>query len=379
VRVLHFLTSFLVSLCVTAAILPAVIRWAHAKGAVDRPGGRRVHRGDIPRVGGIGIFLGFIAGTGATLVFYRRATSIGDPSEYIWYGAALGACLIFAAGLLDDLFDFRPAAKFGFQLLAALAAVASGVTIEALSSPLGGTIELGIFGPVVAVAWILLVTNAMNLIDGLDGLAGGVALIITTTIASVALAMDRYAVVVLALALAGSLLGFLRYNFSPARIFMGDGGSQFLGYTLALISIRGSQKGAAAVAILVPLLALGLPLLDLATTIVRRAFSNLNEGLPSLGGLVRRIAKADRHHLHHNLLDLGLHPRGAVLTLYLVTALFALAGYLSLVHKSLAIAGLSLTLSVGAVVVIKILLSETRQRRRARAVKTASTRETLSH
>ena len=359
-RTLHFMTSFLVALVVSATILPAVIRWAHRLGAVDRPGGRRIHRGEIPRLGGIGIFLGFIAGVGATLVIAGKATTISEPSEQAWYGAALGACLIFGAGLLDDMFSFRPHVKFLFQLVAAVIAVASGVTIEAMTSPLGGTLELGFLGPIVAVCWILLVTNAINLIDGLDGLAGGVALIVTTTIAFVALAMDRFAVVVLAVALAGALLGFLRYNFVPARIFMGDGGSQFLGYTLALISIRGSQKGATAVAIMVPLLALGLPLLDVATTVVRRARQNGSGGARGPLAMIRRIASADRKHLHHNLLDLGLHPRRAVLTLYLIAALFALSGYLSLVQKSLPLAALTLILSVGSVVVIKSIFTENR-------------------
>jgi len=379
VRVLQFLAAFGVSLCVTAAILPAVIRWAHFKGAVDRPGGRRVHRGAIPRVGGIGIFLGFIAGTGSAILLSGTTTTLSEPDEWMWYGAAFGACLIFAAGLLDDLFGFRPVVKFGFQLAAASAAVASGVTIDALSSPFGGGFQLGILGPVAAIAWILLITNAVNLIDGLDGLAGGVALIITTTIASVALALDRFSVVVLALALAGALLGFLRYNFAPARIFMGDGGSQFIGFTLALISIRGSQKGAAAVAITVPLLALGLPLLDVATTIARRAWSHRSEGPVSIAGLVRRVAQADRKHLHHNLLDLGFRPRRAVLTLYLITALFALSGYLSLVRNALPLAALTLLLSIGSVAVIKILLTEGRQRAQEAARAEARTRETLSH
>jgi UDP-GlcNAc:undecaprenyl-phosphate GlcNAc-1-phosphate transferase len=205
----------------------------------------------------------------------------------------------------------------------------------------------------------------MNLIDGLDGLAGGIAVIVTATIASVALTMDRWGVVVLALALAGSLLGFLRYNFSPARIFMGDGGSQFLGYTLALISIRGSQKGATAVAILVPLLVLGLPLMDLATTVVRRARNNgTDKSHAGPLGLVRRIAQADREHLHHNLLDLGFHPRRVVLTLYLIASLFALSAYLSVAYKSLSVAGLILAFSVGAVLLIKLTLNGSRRRSR---------------
>jgi UDP-GlcNAc:undecaprenyl-phosphate GlcNAc-1-phosphate transferase len=374
-RAIHFLTAFAVALGVSAVIMPAVIRLAHRIGVVDRPGGRRAHQGDIPRLGGIGIFLGFVAGAGAALLIAGRAEAVGHPTQFRWYGAAVGACLIFGSGVFDDIKQFRPRTKFLLQLVAAFVAVASGLTIEAVSVPFIGSVHLGWLGPLAAVAWILLITNALNLVDGLDGLAGGIALIVTTTMASVALAMDRFAVVVMALALAGSLLGFLRYNFSPARIFMGDGGSQFLGFVLAVISIRGSQKGATAVAITVPLLVLGLPLMDVATTILRRA----RQGTTSSPMVVlKSIASADRKHLHHNLLDLGLNPRRAVLTLYLIAALFALSGYLSLVQNSLALAGLILILSVGSVVFIKLLLSETREKRRSAAVERPSTGETLS-
>jgi UDP-GlcNAc:undecaprenyl-phosphate GlcNAc-1-phosphate transferase len=373
------LTSFSVALAVSAAIMPAVIRWAHRKGVVDRPGGRRVHQGEIPRLGGVGMFLGFVAGTGAALLVSGQTLSLSEPEEYRWYGAAIGACLIFAAGLLDDLFEFRASTKFLFQALAATIVVTSGVTIEAVNLPVSGNVTLGFWGPVVAVGWILLVTNAINLIDGLDGLAGGIALIITMTIASVALAMDRFSVVVLAVALAGALLGFLRYNFPPARIFMGDGGSQFLGFTLALISMRGSQKGATVVAILVPLLAFGLPLMDLATTILRRLRVDEPKEQLSIVAIVRRVAQADRRHVHHNLLDLGMHPLRAVLTLYLIAALFALSGYLSLARASMPLAVLTFLCSVGGVVFIKFMLGVGKDREPRRRLKTRSTHETLSH
>lgn len=354
---LYFLTSFGVALVVSSAMLPVVIRLAHRIGAIDHPGGRRVHDGQIPRLGGIAIFLGFVAGVGAILLVSGRTMSASDPTEYRWLGAGVGACLILIAGVLDDLYQLRARIKLLFQVLAALIAVGSGVTIEAMSSPFGGVIHLGVLGPVVAFCWILVVTNAMNLVDGLDGLAGGIALIITATMASIAIAMERYAVVFLALALAGALVGFLRYNFSPARVFMGDGGSQFLGFILALISIRGSQKGAAAVAIMVPLLVMGLPLVDLTMTILRRGWGSGSRPSGGTLAMVKRIAQADRRHLHHNLLDLGMKPRPAALTLYLIAALFALSGYLFLVRSSLPLAALTLMLSVGSVVVIKLFLA----------------------
>ncbi len=161
-------------------------------------------------------------------------------------------------------------------------------------------------------------------------------------------------------------MGFLPYNFAPARIFMGDGGSQFLGYTLAVISVRAAQNGAAGVAILVPLSCLGLPILDLVTTVARRAFRQDESGANGVAALVRRVSRADREHLHHNLLELGLSHRSAVLALYLLAALLALSGYLFLVPAILPLALCPLILSVGSVVFIKLALAGARARVRAR-------------
>jgi UDP-GlcNAc:undecaprenyl-phosphate GlcNAc-1-phosphate transferase len=349
---------------VCAGLLPAVIRLAHRLDVLDRPGVRRIHDTPIPRLGGIGIFLGYVAGMGMATLVSGRVSSLSDASNYKWPGVALGMALIFAAGLLDDLRGLSPLVKFALQLVAAVTAVASGFGVNEVTIPFrGSVIDLGWFGPFATIAWILLITNAMNLIDGLDGLAGGLALIMTSTFAAVALTMDHFPVVLSSMALAGALLGFLRFNFPPARIFMGDGGSQFLGYTLAVISIRGSQKGATAVAILVPMLVLGLPILDLATTIARRALreapGELNGGVVNL---MRRVATADREHLHHNLLDLGLSPRRAALALYLVAALFALSANLSMAHHSMMLAAFTLFLSVGSVAAIKLATAAGRPR-----------------
>lgn len=358
----QYLTSFVVALAVTSGLMPAVIRTAQRVGAVDHPGGRRVHGGAVPRLGGIGIFLGFVGGVGATTLMAGRAESLSDLADYRWTGVAVAMALIFLAGLLDDLYGFGPSTKLLFQVIAATIAVLSGFSIPTITSPVGGALDLGWLSPWVTVGWILLVTNAINLMDGLDGLAGGLALIVTTTVAAVALTMDHFGVVICAVALAGSLMGFLRYNFTPARIFMGDGGSQFLGYTLAVISIRGAQKGATAVAILVPLLALGLPILDLATTVARRARRDNVSEPAGLLGLLRRVSRPDREHLHHNLLDLGLPPRRAALALYLVASLFALSGYLCMAHNSLSLAVFTLFLSVGSVALIKVVFAGSRNR-----------------
>jgi UDP-GlcNAc:undecaprenyl-phosphate GlcNAc-1-phosphate transferase len=351
-NLLPYVLSLCVGLLVSAGILPAVIRLAHKFGLVDKPGGRRLHPHAVPRLGGIGIFLGFVAGTGCATLAADRASSLGDPTDFSWRWLAVGMALIFASGIADDLFQLKPATKLALQIAAATIAVLSGFTIHSFTSPFGNLVVLGAASPWVTGAWILLIVNAINLIDGLDGLAGGLALIVTATVASVAIGMEQFGVVISALALAGALVGFLRHNFTPARIFMGDGGSQFVGYVLAVISIRGSQKGTTAVAILVPIMVLGLPILDVATTIFRRLRRALLTTRNPLR-IIRYVSHADREHLHHNLLDLGLSPRLAVLALYFVASLFALTAYLSVAHNSLRLAVVVLVVSIGSVVLIK--------------------------
>src|SRR5262245_6321298 len=250
-----------------------------------------------------------------------QASSLGDPStEFPWVGAGIGATIAFGAGLIDDFRQLRPRTKFLLRVIAAAVAIGFGVRIDSVMLPIGGPIALGAFAPFVTLAWILVVTNAMNLIDGLDGLAGGLALIVTITMAFVSLAMGQFGVVVCSVGLAGALIGFLWYNFNPARIFMGDGGSQFLGFVLAILSIRGSSKSATVVALALPMLVLGVPLLDLSTTVARRAFGGERPSVGSLSTLLNRISKADSDHLHHNLIKQGLTARRAVLSLYLIAS-----------------------------------------------------------
>jgi UDP-GlcNAc:undecaprenyl-phosphate/decaprenyl-phosphate GlcNAc-1-phosphate transferase len=347
-----YVLSLVVGFLVSAGILPAVIRYANKLGLVDQPGERRVHARAVPRLGGIGIFLGYVAGTGCATLATGKASLLGEPADTSWRWLVFGMALIFTAGIVDDIYQLKASTKLALQVAATWIAVYSGFTIQVVTSPFGNAVVLGAFSPWVTSAWILLIVNAINLIDGLDGLAGGLALIITATVASVAIGMDQFGVVISALALAGALVGFLRHNFTPARIFMGDGGSQFLGYVLAVISIRGSAKGTTAVAILVPVLVLALPILDVVTTIgrrLRRAVMTTRNPVR----IIRYVSHADREHLHHNLLDLGLTPRVAVLALYLVASLFALTAYLSVAHHDLRLAFVVLVVSIGSVILIK--------------------------
>lgn len=324
--------SFLIAcagLAVAAAVLsalmnPAVALVARRWQIVDRPGG---HHGDgraVATLGGVAVAASFaVALTVASGVAYSPIQSLFEPlSGAVWFATA--GLLILLLGLLDDIHGVSPALKIAAQATIASLVVAAGHGFIAITNPFtGGIIELGLLGPIATVAWIVAITNAFNLIDGLDGLAAGVALIATATLFGVALLEGRFDAALLWAALAGSLIGFLPYNFPPASIFLGDCGSLFLGFTIAVLSIQSLQKGAATVVITVPILALGLPIADAAYAVVRRW----------LVAGATAIVRADRDHIHHRLLRYGLSHRRAVLFLYACCAAFSAFAFLAVVSR----------------------------------------------
>jgi UDP-GlcNAc:undecaprenyl-phosphate GlcNAc-1-phosphate transferase len=331
---MHFvgIACLIVAMGVTWLLTPLAIRLAHGLGAVDRPGQRKVHREPIPRIGGLAVFGGFLAG----LLFAAWATDIAvrpDSVDVYWAGLAAAATAMLLVGLFDDLWGLAFYWKFAAQTLAAVSVWFCGFRIEVLTHPLGGQMELGLLSLPLTVLWVVGITNAVNLIDGLDGLATGIALITAGSVAVIAFVRVELGVTAASVALAGSLLGFLRYNFNPARIFLGDSGSMFLGFVLAVTAVRGSQKGPTAVAILVPLLVLGLPLLDTGLAIVRRLYRLGHRGAQRNGALryvlanFREVFLPDRGHIHHRLLEVGLSHRRAVVVLYGVGGLFALGAF----------------------------------------------------
>jgi UDP-GlcNAc:undecaprenyl-phosphate GlcNAc-1-phosphate transferase len=292
-----------------AVLTPLVRALAVQQGALDHAlSARKVHGRPIPRLGGLAIVGAFYL----TLLGMRAAgvstvPVLADPARAA--GLLLGGVLIGILGLYDDLRGCRAGQKFAVQFAVAGMMYALGFRIDAVSVPFGSSVPLGAASFPLTLLWIVGVTNAFNLIDGLDGLAGGVALVAVATTLVIALTRGETALVLLCAALAGSIVGFLFYNFNPASIFMGDTGSMFLGFVLGTIAIEFSQKASAAVAILIPITALGLPLFDTALAVVRRA----------AGG--RPIFQADREHIHHRLLQMGLSHRQAVLTLYMLSIL----------------------------------------------------------
>jgi len=302
--------AFLIAIGAALVVTPGVILFAAKTGAMDAPDARKVHKKPIPRIGGIGIYIAFMAG----MLVVMSMNVLTEEVSHELIGLLFGGSLIVLLGIIDDYKNLPAKVKLVGQIIAAtVLVVVFDVRIDFITDPFGDYLFLEFMAIPATIFWIVGLTNTVNLIDGLDGLAAGVSTIACITIFLVALQQDILLVAVLTAALAGAAMGFLYYNFNPARIFMGDSGSMFLGYMLAGISIIGAVKCAATIALIVPILALGLPILDTAFAIVRR----YRGGVP--------IFKPDKGHLHHRLLDLGFTQRQAVLLMYVISALLGLS------------------------------------------------------
>ena len=297
-----FLVVFLLAWLCTDLLIPQTIRLAQYWKLNDTPDARKVHTVPIPRLGGVALFLGFTVGL---LAIEWLTPGPLFPSSGPFMGLWIDGAMISALGIADDLKPLPAKFKLLVQIVAAGVAVYFGVRIDFLSHPAGGIMLLG---PAIAIPltifWLVGITNTINLIDGLDGLAGGVSLIAAAITALIAWQTHQPTIALVALALMGGTIGFLRYNWNPAKIFMGDSGSLFLGFTLAGLSVIGMFKLAASAAVLMPILILGVPIFDTAFAIIRRAIAR------------RPIFSPDRGHLHHRLLGLGLSQRKAVLVIY---------------------------------------------------------------
>ena len=305
----NYILAFCIAVAVALVITPGVILLAAKTGAMDAPDARKVHKKPIPRIGGIGIYAAFMVAILAVMGF----TELTDDVFHELVGLLVSGTLIVIVGIIDDYKNLPAKVKLVGQIIAACVLVAFDVRIDFITDPFGDFIFLEYFAVPATVFWIVGLTNTVNLIDGLDGLAAGVSAIAAATIFLVAMQQSFLLVAVLTAALAGAAIGFLYYNFNPARIFMGDTGSMFLGFMLAGISVIGAVKSAATIALIVPILALGLPILDTTFAIVRR----YRGGVP--------IFKPDKGHLHHRLLDLGFTQRQAVLLMYVISALLGLS------------------------------------------------------
>ena len=302
--------AFIVAVAVALVITPAVIRLAAATGAMDKPDKRKVHTVPIPRIGGLGIYIAFLVSVIVNIFFSNPSAEV--QKEII--GLIVSGTLIVLLGLIDDYKNLPAKVKLLGQILTAFVLVLGfDVRIDFITDPFGDYLYLEWAAVPATIFWLVGLTNTVNLIDGLDGLAAGISAIASVTILLVALENQFFLVAGLTAALAGSAIGFLFYNSNPAKIFMGDSGSMFFGFMLAGISVIGSMKSTATITLVVPIFALGVPILDTTFAIVRRW----------LGG--QPIFKPDKGHLHHRLLKRGYSQRQAVFLMYVVSALLGLS------------------------------------------------------
>lgn len=315
-----YLTSFIASFFFVVAITPFLIKAGIKYGFVDSVNRRKIHQGAIPRIGGIGIALGTMFPL-FLLYFYENHVSriLFDSFESICV-FVFGGIAISLFGLYDDIRGVNAKLKLVFQILLALGAWYAGFEISVVSSPFG-VINLGWFGTFFTILWIVGIINAFNLIDGMDGLSSGVSFFACITIMTLSIANGTMVVALVSAALAGAVVGFLIYNFNPAKIFMGDAGSMFIGYMLAVLALKSQSKGHTLVSLLVPIIAMGLPILDTTLAFIRRYLRN------------QSIFAADRQHIHHMLLSKGWNQKKVVLILYGITVFFTALAMLLIFNK----------------------------------------------
>lgn len=339
------LLTFAASFIITFATTPFVKRIAEKVEIVDKPDeARRVHKKATPLLGGLSMFYGFIV---SVILF-----GIVDKSVR---GMVLGALIILIVGIIDDAKNLSAKMKLPFQILAAVILILHDVRIDVISVPTflseTGVWHLGFFGIPLTILWVVGVTNAVNLIDGLDGLAAGVSCISCMSLFCIALIVGEHEIAIITAALAGSCFGFLPYNFNPAKIFMGDTGSTFLGFILASVSIMGLFKSYAVISVAVPFLVLGLPLFDTGFAILRR----MKAGKP--------IMEPDREHLHHRVLDMGFSQKKTVGIIYLMCTVLGLCAVVMVSNGILQALLLIVVAIVLAAAAAKIMGNRTREKK----------------
>lgn len=363
---------FAMALAISLASMPAVRRIAVKLGALAHPRDRDVHDRAIPRLGGLGIALALSLPLLTALAIDSGAATVFRRHLVQAIGLVVGGAAVCALGAVDDVRGVRAGTKLAVQVCVGALAYGLGFRIDGVSLPLLGVLPMGVFALPVTVLWIVGVTNAVNLIDGLDGLAGGIVFVAGVTNLVVAVLFGNVFVALVMASLLGAVLGFLFFNFYPARVFMGDSGSYFLGFVLATASLAGaSHKASTAVSLLVPMLALGLPIFDTLLSMIRRSLER------------RPMFSPDRGHLHHKLLELGLTQRRAVLVLYLVSSMLAVVAVTVSLDRhwesgvALVVVGLTLFILVRSVGYFEVALQRRRQRQRLRDPRTERMRATL--
>ncbi|TFE03978.1 glycosyltransferase family 4 protein [Jeotgalibacillus salarius] len=316
-----FLTNLLIVFISSIILTPFVKKLAFKIGATDKPNYRKVHQRIMPRLGGLAIFLSFVIG----FVLIQPQNDAALPLLF-------GSVIIIIVGVLDDIRELSAKVKLLGQIAAALVVVLGGVQLEYINLPFGGQLEFGVFSIPMTVLWIVAITNAVNLIDGLDGLAAGVSTIALGTISLMALLDGNIFVMAMGMLLFASVLGFLVYNFHPAKIFMGDTGALFLGFAISVIALLGF-KNVTMISLIIPIIVLGVPISDTFFAIIRRLVNK------------QPLSAPDKSHLHHRLLALGYSHKQTVLIIYAIAATFGMSALI-----------FSMSTVWGAVLVIGIML-----------------------
>ena len=291
-----FLMSFLISII----LIPILIYISHAFGLVDRPGTRKVHDVPMPFLGGVAILSSFILGV-----------LISRPIEAEYIAIIVGGIFVVILGVIDDIFDIKPLVKFIGQILIAFVPIYYGIIIDEISL-FGFSIEFGYLAIPVTIFWIVSIINAINFIDGLDGLATGVSIISLLAIAVITILQGNIFIMMICVILIGSCLGFLVFNFYPAKIFLGDNGAMLLGYILSVVSLMGFKE-VTFLSLIFPIIILAVPIIDVLFAMIRRYKNKVS------------IVRADKHHLHHRLQFLGHSHRRSVIIIYMISSLYALS------------------------------------------------------
>ncbi|HCX8238097.1 MraY family glycosyltransferase, partial [Staphylococcus aureus] len=302
-----------VTMIVSLTITPIVIAISKRLNLVDKPNFRKVHTKPISVMGGTVILFSFLIGIW-----------IGHPIETEIKPLIIGAIIMYVLGLVDDIYDLKPYIKLAGQIAAALVVAFYGVTIDFISLPMGTTIHFGFLSIPITVIWIVAITNAINLIDGLDGLASGVSAIGLITIGFIAILQANIFITMICCVLLGSLIGFLFYNFHPAKIFLGDSGALMIGFIIGFLSLLGF-KNITIIALFFPIVILAVPFIDTLFAMIRR----VKKG--------QHIMQADKSHLHHKLLALGYTHRQTVLLIYSISILFSLSSIILYVSPPLGV------------------------------------------
>ena len=355
---LLFVVAFVSSLLLTQLVRSLATRF----GAVDHPGGRKIHTRPTPRLGGISIFVIFhlVLFVSSHLAFFHFPPDFLKVIKFWWLLTASG--IVLCLGAVDDFRRMPPSIKFLFHIIAGMIVALTLSRIETISLPFG-TFNIGIWSIPVTVFWVVAITNAINLLDGLDGLAAGTSFIVCLAMFGISLINRNIGLALISVILAGGILGFLKYNFHPASIFLGDSGAYFIGFILSVLSLQGGLKGTTTIAILIPIIALGLPIIDTLLAMFRRLLKSLHVmEVDQEKNVVKffyldgwSMFKADREHIHHRLLQIGFTQKKAVMILYGVSLILGGLALSSVYFKNVNYALLLSSIAVASYIGVKKL------------------------